>query len=160
MTGRRRAGRARAPHVATSPTAATGGSVAEAAADGGQGAVVAEGAAGDDRGSFTAELAAGLPALMLLLLAGLTVVSAATTKATCLDAAREAALAASRGESGRTAGDRVAPAGADISIEVDQDRVTVTVRAPVRTLGANLPRITVAATAVAAVEPGTPFPAS
>nr|WP_091458874.1 TadE family type IV pilus minor pilin [Micromonospora inyonensis] len=113
-----------------------------------------------ERGSFTAELAAGLPALMLLLLAGLTVVSAATTKATCLDAAREAALAASRGESGRPAGARVAPAGADIAVEVGQDRVTVTVRAPVRALGANLPRITVAATAVAAVEPGTPFPAS
>ncbi|WP_416901536.1 TadE family type IV pilus minor pilin [Micromonospora echinospora] len=117
-------------------------------------------ATGGDRGSFTAELAAGLPALMLLLLAGLTVVSAATTKASCLDAAREAALAASRGESGRASGVRVAPAGADISVEIGQDRVTVTVRAPVRTLGANLPRVTVAATAVAAVEPGVPLPAS
>ncbi|SCL37558.1 TadE-like protein [Micromonospora pallida] len=113
-----------------------------------------------DRGSFTAELAAGLPALMLLLLAGLTAVNAVTTKATCLDAAREAALAASRGESGRTAGARVAPAGADIAVQVGEERVTVTVRAPVRALGANLPRVTVAATAVAAVEPGTPAPAS
>jgi Flp pilus assembly protein TadG len=113
-----------------------------------------------DRGSFTAELSAGLPALMLLLLTGLTAVSAATTKATCLDAAREAALAASRGESGRTAGARIAPAGADIAVQVGEEHVTVTVRAPVRALGANLPRVTVAATAVAAVEPGTPLPAS
>ncbi|BCL15267.1 hypothetical protein GCM10017556_30060 [Micromonospora sagamiensis] len=148
MTGRRRAGRARDPRIAAAPTG------------GGGRAVVIGVRSGGDRGSFTAELAAGLPALMLLLLAGLTVVSAATTKATCLDAAREAALAASRGESGRTAGARVAPAGADIAVEVGEDRVTVTVRAPVRALGANLPRITVAATAVAAVEPGTPFPAS
>ncbi|MEU4565737.1 TadE family type IV pilus minor pilin [Micromonospora sp. NPDC023956] len=128
-------------------------------AGGERGADVARAVTGGDRGSFTAELAAGLPALMLLLLAGLTAVSAATTKATCLDAAREAALAASRGESGRTAGARIAPSGADVSVEVGQDRVTVTVRAPVRALGANLPRITVVATAVAAVEPGIPFPA-
>lgn len=113
---------------------------------------------GGDRGSFTAELAAGLPALLLLLLGGLTAVSAATTQATCLDAAREAALAASRGASGREAGARVAPAEADISVVVGHDLVTVTVRAPVRALGANLPRITVTATAVAAVEPGAPLP--
>lgn len=112
----------------------------------------------DDRGSFTAELAAGLPALMLLLLGGLTAVNAATTKASCLDAAREAALAASRGESGSMAGGRIAPAGADIAVRIGEDQVTVTVRAPVRTLGGQLPRFTVTATAVAAVEPGNPFP--
>ncbi|MGK5441789.1 TadE family type IV pilus minor pilin [Micromonospora sp. URMC 105] len=112
--------------------------------------------AGRDRGSFTAELAAGLPALLLLLLTGLTAVDAVTTKAACLDAAREAALAASRGESGAAAGARIAPPGADVSVTVDGDRVTATVRAPVRALGARLPRITVAATTVAAVEPGSP----
>ncbi|MFU8851685.1 TadE family type IV pilus minor pilin [Micromonospora sp. SL1-18] len=111
-----------------------------------------------ERGSFTAELAAGLPALVLLLLAGLTTVEAVTTRAGCLDAAREAALAASRGEPGSAVGARHAPAGADISVTVSGDRVTATVRAPVRALGARLPRITVSATAVAAVEPGTPGP--
>lgn len=115
-------------------------------------------AAAADRGSFTAELAAGLPALVLLLFAGLTAVSAVTTKAGCLDAAREAALAASRGESGSTAGARYAPPGADVSVTVSGDRVVATVRVPVRALGARLPRITVSATAVAAVEPGTPGP--
>lgn len=111
-----------------------------------------------DRGSFTAELAAGLPALLLLLLAGLTAVSAVTTKAQCVDAAREAALAASRGEAGVPAGAGSAPPGAVVSIVVDGDRVIATVRAPVRALGARLPRTTVTATAVAAVEPGAPEP--
>ncbi|MEH1055968.1 TadE family type IV pilus minor pilin [Micromonospora sp. CPCC 206171] len=112
--------------------------------------------AGRDRGSFTAELAAGLPALLLLLLAGLTAVDAVTTKAACLDAAREAALASSRGESGTAAGTQIAPSGAVVAVSVNGERVTATVRAPVRALGARLPRITVAATTVAAVEPGSP----
>ena len=111
-----------------------------------------------DRGSFTAELAAGLPALMLLLLAGLTAVISVTTKAQCVDAAREAALAASRGEAGAAAGARSAPPGATVSVTVGRDEVTATVRAPVRALGARLPRVSVAATAVAAVEPGEPGP--
>ncbi|SDZ35579.1 TadE-like protein [Micromonospora pattaloongensis] len=115
--------------------------------------------AGRDRGSFTAELAAGLPALVLLLLAGLTAVNAVTTKAQCVDAAREAALAASRGAPGSAAGQRAAPPGASVSVTVDGDVVRATVRAPVRALGARLPRLTVEAVAVAAVEPGTPEPA-
>lgn len=114
--------------------------------------------AGRDRGSFTAELAAGLPALLVLLFAGLTAVDAVTTKATCLDAAREAALAASRGGDGTGAGTRLAPEGAVVSISVQGDQVTATVRAPVRAFGARLPRLTVEAGTVAAVEPG--FPAS
>ncbi|MEV0003266.1 TadE family type IV pilus minor pilin [Micromonospora sp. NPDC050980] len=112
-----------------------------------------------ERGSFTAELAAGLPALMLLLFAGLTAVDAVTTRAGCVDAAREAALAAARGEPGVAAGDRYAPAGAEVTVTVTGDRVTATVRAPVRTVGARLPRLTVSGVAVAAVEPGAPGPA-
>ncbi|MER7888703.1 TadE family type IV pilus minor pilin [Micromonospora sp. NPDC094482] len=112
--------------------------------------------AGRDRGSFTAELAAGLPALLLLLLAGLTAVNAVDARAGCLHAAREAALAASRGEDGASAGVRAAPPGAEVAVAVDGERVRATVRAPVRALGARLPRITVSATAVTAVEPGTP----
>ncbi|WP_320068257.1 TadE family type IV pilus minor pilin [Micromonospora sp. RTGN7] len=111
-----------------------------------------------DRGSFTAELAAGLPAVLLLLLAGLTAVNAVATQAGCLGAAREAALAASRGQPGSAAGVAAAPAGADVSVSVNGDRVTAEVRAPVRALGARLPRITVVATVVAAVEPGAPGP--
>ncbi|BCJ65062.1 TadE family type IV pilus minor pilin [Polymorphospora rubra] len=114
---------------------------------------------GRDRGSFSVELAAGLPALLLLLLLGLTAVNAVTAKAQCVDAAREAALAASRGEPGTAAGQRVAPPGATVSVTVRGDTVVATVRAPVRTLGARLPSLAVTATAVAAVEPDLPEPA-
>ncbi|MFC8301822.1 TadE family type IV pilus minor pilin [Micromonospora orduensis] len=107
-------------------------------------------AAGRDRGSFTAELAAGLPALLLLLLAGLTAVNAVSTQASCLHTAREAALAAARGAGDAATG----PPGAEVSVTIEGERVRATVRAPVRTLGGRLPRITVSATAVAAMEPG------
>ncbi|MFC0526742.1 TadE family type IV pilus minor pilin [Phytohabitans kaempferiae] len=110
---------------------------------------------GGDRGSFTAEMAAGLPALMLLLFGGLTAVSAVTTKAQCVDAAREAALAGARGEDAAAAGQRVAPAGATVSVTVEGDTVVVTVRAAVRAVGGGLPGASVAATAVAAMEPGS-----
>ena len=106
-----------------------------------------------DRGSFTAELAVGLPALMLLLFAALTGVGAVTTKGQCVDAAREAALAASRGDSGEVAGQRAAPPGAVVEVDLDVEVVTARVRAPVRLLGAHLPAIMVEATAVAAREP-------
>lgn len=109
-----------------------------------------------DRGSFTAELAAGLPALMLLLLAGLTAVGAVTTKAQCQDAARDAALATARGADGTSAGRRNAPAGAAITVNSDGEYAHATVRAPVRVLGARLPALTVEADATAAVEPGEP----
>ncbi|MDX5456564.1 TadE family type IV pilus minor pilin [Micromonospora tulbaghiae] len=109
-----------------------------------------------ERGSFTAELAAGLPALMLLLVAGLTAVNAVGTRVACVDAAREAALAAARGEPGTIAGTRYAPDGAEVTVTVAGDRVTATVRAPVRTLGARLPRLVVSREAVAALEPGAP----
>lgn len=107
-----------------------------------------------DRGSFTAELAAGLPALVLLLFVGITAVSAVGTKLRCVDAAREAALAASRGEAGGAAGERVAPAGAAVEIRLDGDRVRAVVTASVHPLGGRLPAFTVTAFAVAAVEPG------
>ena len=110
-------------------------------------------ALGQDRGAFTAELAAGLPALMLLLLAGLTAVGAVTTKGRCVDAAREGALAAARGAPGVASAARSAPADAAINQTQDEDTVTVTVRAPVPLLGANLPAITVRAEATAAREP-------
>lgn len=110
---------------------------------------------GRDRGSFTAELAAGLPALMLLLLAGLTAVSAVTAKGQCVDAAREAALATARGA---PAPGQFTPPGATVDIEVAGDVVTARVSAPVRLLGAHLPVITVHGAAVAAREPSAVDP--
>jgi len=114
---------------------------------------------GSDRGSVTAELAVGLPALLVLLFAGLTAIGAVTTQLRCVDAARDAALAASRGESGSEAGQRAAPAGAEVTVTAADGTVTATVRAPVPLLGGPLPRLRVGATAVAAVEPGSPGPA-
>jgi hypothetical protein len=107
-----------------------------------------------DAGSATAELAVGLPALVALLLAGLTAVSAVTTQLRCVSAARDVALAAARGESGEDAGLRTAPAGATVSVSREGDTVRVSVRAPVQPLAGLLPRLTVSATALAAVEPG------
>lgn len=111
---------------------------------------------GRDRGSFTAEFAAGLPAVMLLLLVTLTMVGAVATKVQCVGAAREGALAAARGEPGPAAAAAVAPADADIDVGLGPESVTVVVRSRVRALGANLPVLTVRATAVAAREPGAP----
>jgi hypothetical protein len=115
---------------------------------------------GRDRGSFTAEFAAGLPALMLMLLVGLTAVSAVSTQMQCLDAAREGAIAAARGDSGPAAAARTAPAGAGVSVSTGTDAATATVTSRVRILGGHLPLITVRATAVAAREPeaGGPVP--
>jgi hypothetical protein len=91
---------------------------------------------------------------MLMLLTGLAAVGAVTTKGQCVDAAREGAIAAARGEPGAPAAARVAPPGAWIDVMTGGDTVTVTVRAPVALLGGRLPRLTVAAVAVAAREPG------
>ncbi|GAA2890485.1 hypothetical protein Acy02nite_64160 [Actinoplanes cyaneus] len=108
---------------------------------------------GRDRGAFTAELAAGLPALMLLLFAGITAVSSVVAKAQCLDAAREAALAEARGGKSSVAA-RIAPDGASIEVSADRESVTATVSVRVSVLGSHLPGIAVTATAVAAREPG------
>jgi hypothetical protein len=91
---------------------------------------------------------------MLLLFAGVTAVGAVTTKAGCVDAAREGALAAARGEDGTAAAVRVAPPGAGIDVAPDAETVTVVVRSSIRMIGGALPVITVEATAVAAREPG------
>jgi Flp pilus assembly protein TadG len=108
---------------------------------------------GRDRGSFTVEFAAGLPALTLMLLVGLTAVTAVSTRLQCLDAAREGAIAAARGDSGPAAAAQAAPPGANVSISMGTDTATVTVGSRVRMLGGHLPLITVRATAVAAREP-------
>ncbi len=104
---------------------------------------------------MTAELAVGLPALVVLLLAALTAVSAVVTKLECVDAAREAARAAARGEPGEAAGRRVAPDGAVVTVASDGELVRATVSSRVRPLGPHLPGIEVTATAVAEREPGS-----
>lgn len=87
-----------------------------------------------DRGSATAELAVALPAVVLLLLVGVSAVVAVTVKLGCIALARDAALAVSRGE---------APSTYDgVSVQRDNGRVAVTVS-----------RAMVTCSATAAMEP-------
>ena len=105
------------------------------------------GRAGPDRGSATAELAACLPALVLLLLVGVTAVDAVGTRLRCVDAARDAALAVARGE---PAPSGHLPAGGHVEVSAQGDRITAVVSAPV--FDGWRGGLQVAATAVAAVE--------
>jgi Flp pilus assembly protein TadG len=107
-----------------------------------------------EQGSATAELAAALPVFVLLLLVGFTGVHATLAKLRCVDAAREAARVAARGESGDAAARRVAPDGATISVRVEGDVVRAVVQVRVRPFGPRLPDFAVSGDAAAAVEPG------
>ena len=94
-----------------------------------------------------------MPVLMMLMVLGLGGVSAVATKVACESAARDAALAASRGGSAEAAGRRVAPAGARIAVGVDGDLVRVEVSVVVRPGGSRLPGFVVTGDAVAELEP-------
>lgn len=87
--------------------------------------------------------------VVVLCLAGVTAVS---TQVRCIDAAREAARLAARGDTGsaETAARGVAPRGASVDLRRDGGFVVARVggRSPL------LPGILIAAEAVAAVEPG------
>jgi TadE-like protein len=100
-----------------------------------------------DRGSATAELAASLPAVVLLLLAGLSAVDAVATQQRCVDAARDAALAIARGAPASTAH---LPSGGRLTVNASGDQITAVVTAPVY---AGWHVLRVSGTAVAAVEP-------
>ncbi|MEU7821429.1 hypothetical protein [Catellatospora sp. NPDC049133] len=92
-----------------------------------------------DRGSATAELAVALPAVVLLLVTGIGAVAAVTVKLGCVAAARDAALAAARGD-GVSGG---------ASVDVTGETVTATVRRSLRVTE-------LTCTATAAREPGAP----
>jgi Flp pilus assembly protein TadG len=107
-----------------------------------------------ERGSATAELAVALPALVLLLLFALGAIDAVLERLRCVDAARDAALTAARGGDGEAAGRRTGPRGAAVTVSVDGETVRARVSVRVRPLGAHLPGVTVAGSAVADLEPG------
>jgi hypothetical protein len=114
-----------------------------------------------ERGAVTAEAAVVLPVLVLFALGLSWLVALGGTQVRALDAARETARAAARGEELATSlglGRQVAPAGARISIRDDGGTVVATVDAPVRGPGGLftfLPTYHARATAVAAQEPGS-----
>jgi Flp pilus assembly protein TadG len=109
------------------------------------------------RGSVTAETAAVLPALMVVLAAALWAIQAVGAQLECVDAARAAARAASRGEPLDQVRDvaRAATrpdAQVDVTRDVDTTRVQITVQ--VRPAwGASLPAVRVSAAATADTEP-------
>lgn len=108
----------------------------------------------DDRGSVTVEAALALCSLVLVLALALAGVSAVIAQVRCVDAAREAARLAARGEADRAAdvARRIAPPGAAVRLDRRGDEVSAQiVAAPA---GGLLPGIDVRAEAVAVVEPG------
>lgn len=101
----------------------------------------------------TAELAASMPVILMLLAFGLGALDAGRARLGCVDAARDGALAAARGDDadGRAAALRLQP-GAVVRVERGDGVVTVTVTSVADRVGA-LPGITVSATSTAALEP-------
>lgn len=89
----------------------------------------------DDAGMVTAELALVVPTVLLVLACCLTGLGLAADQVRCLDAARVATRAASRGEDPAQAVDlarRLAPEGSVVQVRVGGGAVTVSVTAPAR----------------------------
>jgi Flp pilus assembly protein TadG len=104
----------------------------------------------------TAELAVALPVLVVLVAAAMTAISVLTAQLRCVDAAREAARAAARGEQMavvRALAQRSGPDGSDTQVAPGDREVQVTVSAVAEPVGGLLPSIQVHATAVALREP-------
>ena len=105
----------------------------------------------------TAETAVVLPVLLFVLAAAVAAVVVVGAQLRCVDAAREAARAAARGDPAAQVQEiarRAAPPGATTSVGTSGDQVSVTVTAPVRPLGPVLLRVHVHASATAELEPG------
>jgi Flp pilus assembly protein TadG len=105
----------------------------------------------------TAETAVVLPVLLLVLAGAVAAVVVVGAQLRCVDAAREGARAAARGEQPAVVTEivrRAAPAGAAITLSRTGDEVRVTVSAEVAPLGPVPLRVRVTAEAVARLEPG------
>lgn len=104
-----------------------------------------------DRGAVTVEAAIALASLTVVLLLAIGAVLAVAMHVQCLDAAREAARLAARGEGERavTAAREVAPDGAVIAVRTDGDTVVAEVSAS----SGLLPGLDVSGRAVAVLEP-------
>ena len=105
----------------------------------------------------TAETAVVLPVLLLVLAAAVAAVTLVGSQLRCVDAAREGARAAARGEPHATVvglARRAAPDGAVVGVLVVGQEVRVSVTADVRFLGPVRLGTPVTAEAVALLEPG------
>ena len=116
----------------------------------------------DERGMATAEFAVVLPAVVLVLALSLGALGLAWDQIRCVDAARAAARAASRGDSARAVilvASRAAPAGATVSMDTSGDFVRVSVASRPRVASSLLPAwLRASSTALAAREPLDPKP--
>jgi Flp pilus assembly protein TadG len=112
-----------------------------------------------EAGMVTAETAVVLPVLMVVLAAAVGAVVVVGGQLKCVDAAREGARAASRGEADVVVTElvgRASPSSAATVVAREQDTVTVTVSATVQPLGPLPLRLQVHASASAVIEPGVP----
>jgi Flp pilus assembly protein TadG len=112
-----------------------------------------------ESGMVTAETAVVLPVLLLVLLCAVAAVTVVGAQLRCVDAAREGARAAARGETAAVVAElagRIAPDGAVTAVRTVEDRVRVTVSVEVAPLGLFPLRSRVSAEAVAVREPGVP----
>ena len=112
---------------------------------------------GGAAGMVTAETAVVLPVLLLVLAGAVAAVTVVGAQLRCVDAAREGARAAARGEDTAVVtalAGRAAPDGAVTTVAADGATVTVTVSADVAPLGPVPLRVPVSASAVAQREPG------
>ena len=105
----------------------------------------------------TAEAAQVLPVLVLVLAGSVAVLTVVSAQLRCVDAAREGARAAARGEPVAVVtalAGRAAPAGASVEVAFAGETVTVTVTATARPLGPVPLRLPLSATATGVREPG------
>ncbi|BBZ24781.1 TadE family type IV pilus minor pilin [Mycolicibacter hiberniae] len=106
---------------------------------------------GRDTGASTAEAAFALAALVSALVLSLAGISAVSAQVRCIDAAREAARLAARGDTPAAAAvaRQIAPAGATIRLRTEGDVVVAMVTArPVL-----LPGLAITAEAISVAEP-------
>jgi Flp pilus assembly protein TadG len=101
----------------------------------------------------TAEMAVALPVLMLLVLTAVYAVQVMGMRVRCLDAAREVARAAARGDPRAAAIGREVLPGASVSIRRSDGALTAVVAIRLHPLGRDLPSVTVREQVTAATEP-------
>jgi Flp pilus assembly protein TadG len=112
----------------------------------------------DQRGAATAELALAIPLLLSLTVGLVWLLTVGAAQVRMVDAAREAARAAARGDpvgEAESRGEQVAPPGSTVSVVSRGDRVVSTATGSVRPPGGLLgflPRVRLRAEAVAAAE--------
>ena len=109
----------------------------------------------------TAETAVVLPVLLVVLAGAVAAVVVVGAQLRCVDAAREGARAAARGEPAAVVTDlagRAAPDGAAVAVGSTDDQVSVTVSATVAPLGPLPWRVEVSATATGVREPAAGDP--